>query len=300
MKIKNQKNTLIVGLFLIIGVFLFYCFLPIYTTYYISANTERVKFLSLDKNNSKVNLNNVTIWAEDTVPILQSFTGTLDINDSIDVTIERVGFGPATITFDGQKSVGNLSWITLDGKEHIKELSNYNEIDINNIESEYRAGKSQIIRIDGNIDLGKKIDYEIKDESTAILKEGEINMIGKTKYISSNFEASKKFLQIGDQFVINEPIGKGFGFVNFNENAGMTVSYRIMAKTAKIVKPGPIDALSSSDYEIKANILDRFKNDSKFSLLSIIIGFILILTTIITFTYDSINFFREPKVQKYN
>lgn len=297
MKTKKPQKKLLFGSLLMIGIFLFYCFLPIYTTYYITANTERVKFLSLDKNNSKVNLYNVTIWAEDTLPILQTFTGTLDLNDSIDVTLERVGFGPATITLDGQKSVGNLSWVTLDGKEHIKELTNYIEIDINNIESEYRAGKSQIIRIDGNIDLGKKIDYEIKDESTAILKEGEINMIGKTKYVSSNFEASKKFLQTGDQFVINDPIGKGFGFVNFNENAGMTVSYRVMAKTAKIVKPGPIDALSSSDFEIKANILDRFKNDSKFSLLSIIIGFILILTTIITFTYDSINFFCEEKTQ---
>lgn len=292
MKKQWKKNWVIISIIFIL-VFLIYTFQPIYTTYYVSAITERVTFTTLDNNNSKIHVGNVTVWSDSIVPIHKNIDASIDLHENVKVTVERIGFGVATLFLEHEKSAGELTWVDSLGKENLVQLPSYVEIDIGEIQKKYEQGISQLIRLDGSIELGRKIDYEIKDESTALLKSGEINMIGKTKYLSSTFQAGTKILQEGDQIVIDKPFGKGFGFVNFDDKPGMNLTYRVLSDKARIVKPGPVDEISAGGYYIKASILDRFKNDTLFRIISIIFAIVLVCTSIITFIYDTIFFLRK-------
>ena len=81
--------------------------------------------------------------------------------------------------------------------------------------------------------LDLRWDFEIFGGSTALLRNGEVKMIGKSNLGNDYFEAGSKQLNLGDRLVFDKIQSKTFGFVTINENSGMSSAYRVTAKEAE-------------------------------------------------------------------
>jgi hypothetical protein len=147
-----------------------------------------------------------------------------------------------------------------------------------------------VFPISGEVNLGRSVDIEIFGESTALLKGGTITMTGYSGWSRSFFEAGSKPLELGDYLIFEDIKENAFGFLTITEDPGLQVAYRVEAKRAKVIKPGPRD--KNSGYPISASLYNLFISDRFFQSLSLFFAAVLILTTIYTFYMDII-LFRE-------
>ncbi|MBT8316914.1 MAG: hypothetical protein HKP59_04765 [Lutibacter sp.] len=279
------KNKVILGILFIVfvGIVLFIFFVPITTTFNITVDTERISYETLDKNNSRLIVMEAEIADEDAI-LSTNFSGTIDLNAGVKVTVERIAFGPISIIIESlnSKSIGKI-YNGQDG-ELFHEATDYLEVYIYDVSEKTVKGQTYIFSIDGKVNLGRSVNLEIFGESTALLRNGDVKMIGKTFLSDDYFEAGSKELNLGDRLVFDKIQSKTFGFVTINENPGMSAAYRVTAKEARVIKPGPQN--DTSGYMISASLLDRFLKDRMFQGLSIFFGFLVIITTLITFVKD--------------
>lgn len=256
---------------------------PITTTFNITANTERLSITTLDENGSRLNLYDVDVYDTKPRPMFVKFSGYFKLNKGTSVVVERVAFGPAVLTFTASKSqtVGTLF---NEKNAFVKHLGHYLQIFVSDLKAKADNGQTTILPIDGEVSLGRSIDYEVFEESTAILRSGQINLTG-TSNLSESFDAGTTQLYLGDQIIFDQQKNKAFGFITLNEDPGMQAAYRVIAKQATILKPGP-KAEGSSGYTISATKLDRLLKASTFQSISLFFGVVVIIITIITFSLD--------------
>lgn len=278
-------------LILIVWIVWSFLFNRITTTFNVTANTERVKFTTMDSNNSRLTLYDATIANYDSV-FLNNFEGSLELKNNVDVVIERISEGPIIISLSCRtcSSVGNLYSAKSD--DSVYKADNYLDITIDDVQDKAQKGISYIFKIDGKIESGRNVALELIDESNAILRNGNVVMIGSSEYTNDYFQAGTTQLFLGDRLVFDNQQSKGFGFVVINERAGMEACYRVLAKEARIIRPGPI--VENSGQVISATALDRLTNDPFFRGISFLIGVLITLFTALTFWID-VKTFSKPE-----
>ena len=262
------------------------------TTFNITVNTERIDYTTLDKNNSRLILTGVELADMDNI-LSENFEGTIDLNTNVKVTIERIAFGPISIIIESEngESIGKI-YNGQDGKLFYT-AKDFLEVYIYDIVKKTEEGQTYIFSIDGDVNIGRSVNFEIFGESTALLREGEVKMIGKSKFSNDYFEAGSKQLNLGDRLVFDNILSKTFGFVTINENPGMKAAYRVTSKQARVIKPGPQN--ENNGYLISASMLDRFSKDRLFLGISIIVGTLIAFMNIISLGFDVIQNFTKSK-----
>jgi hypothetical protein len=264
---------------------------PIITLFNVAVDTERLEVVIVDKNNSLLPIYGAEIRDYDST-LVRDFNGLVELEVGTRVTFDRIANGPIIITLEGEmgEPVGRI----LTETEEVAFRPDYLvEIVIRDIVDKTNEGASFVFPVSGNIELGRSIDLEGFGESIPVLRGGEVSLVGNSKDGNNYFEAGTVKLNMGDQLVAEDPIGKGYGFVAVNENPGMKAVYRVMAKEAKVIKPGPKD--DDGGYSISASLLDRFLNDALFLWISIFFGALLVLISILTFAMDTFLFYKERK-----
>jgi hypothetical protein len=294
---SRRKIRLIFGLILI-GVVALVAYLlvsaKITTVFNVTAVTERLEFKILDNNNSTWNFAGVKMLNRDVEVLEENFSGTLRIFSGTHIRIDRFGSGPAYIIIqnnDGQP-IGQKKMDEASVYQDITE--DYLEILLDSISTKAANGTTHILPIKGNIRLGGDIDYEINGEGTAVLKEGTVSMQGYSSLRKNEyFEAGTEHLKLGDELVFkeNEP---AVGFARLGDQAGIEVAYRVEAKEATIIKPGPV----KNGYKISATLLDKFVNDKGFQAVSVLVGFLFVIFTMLTFFMDAYNFYHDKLKNK--
>lgn len=259
------------------------------TLFNITAHTEIIKFHTTSKPISRYNLNNASI----TVPenynfkeIYNSFNGSLEINKDVDVALERISNGAIFFSLESESgnSVGNLY---NSSNSKIFTASDYMLIEIHEVDSLLNYGVSIVFPLSGIVELGKSVDVEIFEETSPVLRSGDISMTGYSNFIGKGqyFEAGSEKLYLGDCLEFEDK--EAIGFVTVNDNPALQVSYRIEAEEAVVRKPGPKG--KNSGYRISASLYDRFVNDRLFQALSLIFATLIALSSL----FDLVQNFRS-------
>jgi len=301
-KLPSRKSikTGLIGLAVVSGIVLVFIvalllfFNRINTLFNITAHTEIVKFQTVSKPISRYNLNNASIYVAESYDfknIFNSFNGSLGINKDVNVEIERISNGAIFFTLESENgtSVGNL-YNTNNTKVYT--VKDYMLIEIYEVDSLLNNGVSIVFPLSGIVELGKSVDVEIFNETSPVLRSGDISMTGYSVFLGRGqyFEAGSEKLYLGDclEFEGKEAIG----FVAVNDNPALQVSYRIEAEEAIIRKPGPKG--KDSGYRISASFYDRLLNDRIFQGWSLIFAALVVINAF----FDLYNHIRELKKMK--
>lgn len=145
-------------------------------------------------------------------------------------------------------------------------------------------GITTIIPISGKVILGRALNYELYNSSTAIVRSGVVKMVGKSLLGNHFFESGVIDLNIGDQFIMEDGETKAYGFIVVNEMPAMTAAYRTVGRQGKIITPGPVD--NNSGYYISTSLTSRFLNDNFFQGISWSFASLILLGTLLTFLID--------------
>lgn len=296
-RIKKVLGLIILlfALFVLFKVLQSIFFDPITTTFNVTVQTELIEYKTLNKNRSRLVLYDALI-EDDNGIVSDNFNGSIDLEVGVYVTIERVAYGPILIRIENEDggSIGKLYRENEDNPSHKGE--DYLIVSISNIEEKVAAGQTFIFNISGDIETGRSINFEMYDQSTALLRGGQVKMIGSSRWSKNLFEAGTRELNLGDQLVFDDPETEAFGFAMVNENAGMNAAYRVDSKEASVIKPGPQN--QGSGYKISASLLDKFLKDRFYQAISILFATLIAILTILTFIIDVVQFYDELKNEK--
>lgn len=294
-KLKISFKNTVIGIVIIAGtsaalyLILLLFFDNINTLFNITAHTEIVKFKTVSKPISRYNLNNASIHvAEDFEfkEIHKAFNGSLEINKDVNVVLERIANGAIFFSLESESgnSVGNLY---NNSNSKIYTANDYMLIEIHKVDSLINAGVSIVFPLSGIVELGKSVDVEIFEETSPVLRSGDISMTGYSDFIGKGqyFEAGSEQLYLGDCLEFKDK--EAIGFVAVNDNPALQVSYRIEAEEAVVRKPGPKG--KNSGYRISASLYDRFVNDRLFQALSLIFATLIALSSL----FDLVQNFRS-------
>lgn len=277
--------------FIVLGlsfiVILILLFEPINTIFNITANTERIKIRTIKSNSSRLIFENAEI--ADIHEILDSaFNGSLQLNKDVEVVVERVANGPLILEFRSDNHTGKLY---NSENDFLMDTPPFFEVVIENMDSRVEKGRTILFPIEGDIDLGRSVDFEVSGEYNSVLRDGELSMTGVSGIFGEHFDSGAKKLLLGDQVVFEGVKEGALGFVTVNENSGIQVAYRLSAKHAKILKPGIKDIKSGT--EVKVRPLDRFLNAPIFQWLSLFFGSLVIMMSIGSFLLDLKSYIKE-------
>jgi len=253
-------------------VLLIIIYTPVNSTYSVTATTERIEFKTLDDNNSKLVLYNAKVYNDnyeriDTLTPLSTsrlddvsgFDGSFKIAIGSITTIERIANGNLSVQIVGENNKSAGTFYSHQEDEVLDVSGNVVEFYIDDIDQRTKNGETIIIPITGIVNMGRSVNYDSYGSTTAIVRSGQVTVISTDLLKKHMFESNTFDLNIGDQFDIEKPSSKAYGFAVINENSAMSLSYKISGLKGIITTPGPID--SNKGYVIKPNLLIRFAND---------------------------------------
>lgn len=286
MKIKkrNKAVLIVLGLFLASTfVFVIAINIPIPTTFNVAVTTERIEYRTIDNNNSRIPLNNITIYNY-LGDCLGLYNGSFEINKGAIVLLERVSMGPLLIQIKGHDDESAGTFYSDNQDEIEKKAENFVEFFVDDPSKRNNNGETILIPISGEVILGRTVNYESYSSSTALVKSGSITMVGKSLFGNQFFESGTYNLNIGDRFEIDMPQSKAYGFAVVNEESAMKVAYRVVGKKGKILTPGPVD--EGSGYFISTSLLSRFLYDSFFQGISWSFASLILIATVFPLLND--------------
>tara|TARA_B100001063_G_C16769174_1_gene560486 strand:+ start:1144 stop:2019 length:876 start_codon:yes stop_codon:yes gene_type:complete len=281
-KRKNSrlKKVLLTILILLPITLILLLSIPIATTFNVSVQTELITVEITDALNSKIPLQNAIIYNREGDSI-GLFDGDFKSSVGAEVNIERIANGPLSIQIEGKNNESAGSFYSKFTDFKTGDAQNFIEFVVTDIGEKADSGITQVIPINGKVDLGRNILFESFSNSSAILRHGEVVVIGKSLLTNTYYKSTTYQLNTGDEFRIINPVSKSYGFVIINENPGMSAAYKVIGDEGRILTPGPRD--DSSGYPVKLSLLSKLENDIFFKALSIFIALLITVATIYPF-----------------
>lgn len=271
---------------ILIAILTIFCCLVLFgsskTTFNIVAETEQIQFNTQYEMDSNWILENVTI-REDIFSDSSDyrFSGSIKIPLNTTVKIDRISFGPLKLSFE--KSNEDFSGVLFDyDGEYKTTLTSSFEIYIDSIASRADIGESIIFPLNGlkgMFGTSEPLSNEV-ESIIPILRSGKVKLLNKSIFNSGLSETGNFDLQLGDQFVINEPQNKGFGFIVANEEPNLMISYSVIGNS------GEINKLGGNQRNISSSVFSKIINDKFLSIVSILLAAIIALITLLTFWID--------------
>lgn len=275
--LKHFVLGLLIGLPILLIVLLSW---PIATTFNVSVQTELVEYEVTDVVNSKIPFHNASKYNFN-VDSLGVFDGDFKVSVGATVKIERIAFGPLSVQIKGKGNESAGAYYSSDTDLKVDNAPNFIEFVLNDVSKDANEGFTHIIPINGKVTLGRNISYETHSNSTALLRQGTVVVIGKSLFSNNYYKSSSYDLNIGDEFMIIEPKSKAYGFATVNENSGLIVAYKVIGKEGRILTPGPRNI--NSGYPVSLSFLSKIQNDAFFKGISLCIALLISIATIVPF-----------------
>lgn len=248
------------------------------STFSVTVNSEFIHFKIVNEDTGVLPIDKA-IRIDKKGDSLESFTGVVKLAKNAHVAIERIGYGAVTIKILNKNgnSVGNY-YSTNDSTRQIA-ASDYLAFKIGGIDSRVNKGETIVIPITGEVFLGRNMNYNAYDHSTALLRHGIVEVIGQSIFTNSYYKSGTHDLTLGDEFVVERPKSKAFGFVTINENVGMSAAYKVIGMEGKIFSMGPES--DNKGYPITQSLWSKLQNDLVIKSLSIAITLLFTLTALL-------------------
>jgi len=237
------------------------------TTFNVSAVTEEVKVVTHKTPMSRWPLKNIEIsrdCPEDEGDIKYlDFSGSLNINPSVYLTLTRVAFGDLKVTLysNNDNAVGEL----YDNEdEFVLSLTSCAFFYIRKINERTSRGETIVLPVTGDISAGSEIRF-LTQSSMPILREGQVTILDRSFMTDENYSVGPFSLEAGDTFKVHNSKVSSQGFVLVNENAAINLTFR-----AKGLR-GVIKRYQSEDYELRNSYWSKLYHDESLSLAWILI-----------------------------
>jgi hypothetical protein len=253
------------------GLAALYLYVPL--TYVVSASTERVIIHSTALAGSKWYLDNAEIMSA-CESEWRRFTGTIHVHSSTKIAIERIAEGPLRISVldkHGQED------------ETVAELYDFVDeagvlakgclyVTIEDLRNRSQNGETVVLPVNGYMEIGREPRHETT-KYVPLLRSGKIQLIGKTLFGNSVYDAGTITLGIGDIFIVERPQA-GSGLVLADQLPGLTaVSYTVGDRAY-------VHRFGTDGYKVSSTLWVRIKKDPIIRGLAAAVVFILgVLTT---------------------
>jgi hypothetical protein len=250
-----------IGLFLSVAYFSFvkHSIFESPTTYSISAITEQVHVTTQDTPMSRWHVKDIEI--SKTCPdepediILMSFTGSININPFVQLTLTRLATGDLSVEmYTDNESVGDL----FDKEdEYDSPLSNCTFFYIRNISDRANRGKTIVLPLTGNIVAGKEIRF-LTQSTTPLLKSGNVTILDRAFWTGENYSVGPFDLETGDLLDIKktkEPVIPSQGFALINDEPAINLVFRATGYRAVIKR------FQAENYELRNSFWSKLYRD---------------------------------------
>ena len=242
------------------------------TTFNISTVTEKVKVVTRDVPMSSWPVEDVKLSKDCSDEKVQheTFTGSIKINPSVQITFTRIADGGLSVTMyrnknkslndpDGDKDNYSVGDLYDEDDEYSESLTNCAFFEINDIAERIKLGKSIVLPITGEIEAGNEIRF-LTQQKNPVLREGKITILARSFMVGENYIVGPFDLEMGDSFEIQKTeIEKNSvpsqGFVLVNEKPAINLVFR-----AEGIR-GLIKRYQSEDYELKNSYWSKLYND---------------------------------------
>lgn len=289
----KDRKLIILSAFLIALAFtlnkLYKSYNNIITSYSVLAKSERVDITTYKELSTKWSIEGANIYDLDGFPVEKNFRGTIDVFDSVKIEIERIGSGNVFITLYSLKGGPIITYTKAnDDVRHKDTISSIQgvSIEINDIKKKSDQGLTHTFPFSGKVELGRIADEKGYGDGSAVLRSGEINMLGKNEIEEdAYFQGETEKLRTGDKLIFPDN-AFSVGIININEEPCMTINYRTESKEAWLIKPGML----TNKYKISVSIFDQWRYDKDYQRISMLIAVILVFFTTFTFIFDLTNF----------
>jgi len=238
------------------------------TTFNVSAVTEEVKVVTRKIPMSRWPVTNINLSRncseEGAKSVLQhKFTGSISINDSVQITFTRIVFGDLKVTLfnSNNMSVGDLYD---EEDEHVASLASCAFFYVTKLSERFASGETIVLPISGDISVGSDVRFLTHDK-LPVLRKGEVTILDRSFIIGENYSVGPFVLGTGDTFEVQDSNVSSQGFISLNEDAAIKLVFR--AKGAR----GVIKRYQSEDYEIKNSYWSKLYNDEALSLAWVLI-----------------------------
>ena len=264
---------------------------PVESLFKVSATSEYLSLFTPDINNPRHILYNAEVYSDGDL-IDSTFNGSISFEDSISINFRKAAYRPLYIEYTSQKKnkqLCHLHFAKSDSTLLIKD-----QVDVK-IKSSSKFLMTHKFPLQGIVTIGKTIDYPVFGTTNSILYKGQITTQVQTSSRGSYKEVDTKDLSLGDAITFlneeDQSTKPGVGLVAINSEGLLNINYRIKAKEAIILKQGP-KSERDTGYVVFSTSFDRIINNNTIKNLSVVLGGLIALITIITFVYDT-KFFLE-------
>ena len=228
------------------------------TGYEAKCVTERAQFRLGPQESPSWHLDGALLL-RDAVGKGEPFTGTFQAAPNATVTFERIGKGPLNI---GVAAPGDGIAATVrprGGRDENLGPSVYLTIDNLSGSGAPSRNAGVVFPINGAAEIGNLLS----DETSAfnpIQRSGTVRMLGRTFVGNSIFDAGSRDLSLGD-FLTFQPESDGVGLLSANEDNGIAVVYRVVAKAAVVQR------FRAEEYRIRVALYSRIAGDTSLQLI---------------------------------
>lgn len=266
-------------------------YVNIITSYNVLAKSERIDIVTKSELNSKWNITNAKIFKTNGEIVEEKFNGSIEVYDSVKIELERISQGNLSMRFYSLKNGTSISYAIDDNINSKVDLTDDVEIVIKDLKNFAEKGSTLVFPLEGEVHLGRVNDKKGYGDGNAVLRSGVINMLGKN-ILEENayFQGETENLRLGDRLIFPDTC-ISVGLININEEPAMNINYRTESKEAWITKPGML----TGKYKISVSLFDQWRYDKDFQRLSMAGALLLVITSLFTFIFDALIFFKPIK-----
>lgn len=255
---------------------------PVSTTFNVTARTERLEMKVSEQPISRWYVDKAEIFEDNNLSV-ERFSGSIELAHPITVMMERVAYGDLWIHIEcivppGAVEECHSGILYSETEDRIRSLKSDVDIYFTGIRDRADKGETILLPVSGEVMVGRTSGIG----TTAILRSGKVSMLGRSVFRSTAFEAGSVELNLGDRFHVTDidPASTTLGFVLADQDAGLTVAYRIVGSAGLVTRPG------GGTYTVTTSVFQRFLSDTVFRVLA---GLLILSATIAQLGYFLIN-----------
>jgi hypothetical protein len=243
-------------------------FLDVPLTYVVSANTERVVVRGIGLTGSN--------WYLDDAEIMtgcetdwHKFSGTIHVHASTNIAIERISEGPLRISVLDRNNQQDKAVAELEdfANEANMLATGCLYATIEDLGNRSRNGETVVLPVNGYVETGRETRHETM-EYTPLLRSGKVQLIGRTLFGDSVYDAGTITLGIGDLFLVAKPQA-GSGLVVADQQPGLTSVAYVVGDRAYVHRFG------TEGYKVSSSLWVRIERDPVIGTLAAAAVFIL-------------------------
>ena len=241
---------------------------PVEATFNVTAQTELVTLKTTGAATSRWVLEDVEVIRDHTVA--RPFTGSFQLADGVEVSIERIGTGRLWIHAENiSKSGGGAGTFYSATEDPLGSAGRAVEIIVRDPARRAVAGKTLVLPVTGHVSSGSQAGIQTLG-GNALLRSGRVTMLVRAMFGGKVFEAGTIELDLGDEFRVSEPnpAAPTMGLVVVDERAGMTAAYRVVGRGATVTRPG------GATYPVSLSLLRRVAHEPYVQGLAVIASFL--------------------------